>query len=137
MNLLSHERRKSTKYFVASGAEVIRCEQDDNLSVMEGEEVRIYWSLKTFREEVKFEESREEDKNTSNKDDTEETKFEKSEINERRELRNQEPVVALRGKVSVGGADRVNTESSAVKGQSDEDVRKRDMREMRRTESSK
>ena len=57
MNLLSHERRKSTKYFVASGAEVMRCEQDDNLSAMEGEEVRINWSLKSFKEEVKFKES--------------------------------------------------------------------------------
>ena len=77
MNFLSHERRKSTKYFVASGAELMRCEQDDNLSAMEGEEVRIYWSLKTFREEVKFEESRGEDKKTSNKDDPAETKFDK------------------------------------------------------------
>ena len=92
--------------------------------------------MKTYREEVKFEESREEDKNTSSKDDPEETKFEKSEINERREKNDQEPVVALRGKVSVGGADRVNTESSAVKGQSDEDVRGKDVREMRRIEST-
>ncbi len=101
----------------------MRCEQDNNLSAMEGEEVRIYWSLKTFKEEVKFEESHAKDKNTSNKDDPEETKFEKSEINDRRELRNQEPVVALRGKVSVGEAGRVNAKSSAVRRQSDEDVR--------------
>ena len=44
--------------------------------------------------------------------------------------------MALRGKVSVGGADRVNTESSAVKGQSDEDVRGKNVREMRRIEST-
>ena len=44
--------------------------------------------------------------------------------------------MALRGKVSVGEADRVNTESSAVKGQSDEDVRREDVKEMRRIEST-
>ncbi len=46
-----------------------------------------------------------------------------------REKSEQEPVVTLRGKVSVGEADRANTESSAVKGQSDEDVRRKDMRD--------
>ena len=44
-----------------------------------------------------------------------------------RETNEPEQVVALRGKVSVGEADRVNTKSSAVKGQSDEDVRRGDM----------
>ena len=53
-----------------------------------------------------------------------------------REKNEQEPVVAQYGKVSVGEADRVNTESSAVEGQSDENVRREDVKEMTRIEST-
>ena len=60
---------------------------------------------------------------TLNKVDLEQTTFKMKNQKNFSEKNDQEPVVALRGKVSVGEANRVNTESSDVKGQSDEDVR--------------
>ena len=44
--------------------------------------------------------------------------------------------MARYGKFSVGEVDRVNVAASAVKGQSDEDVRREDMRAERRTVST-
>ena len=46
---------------------------------------------------------------------------------------NKAPGVALRGKVLVGEADKVNTESSAGMLQSDEDAREKELSEKRQT----
>ena len=63
-------------------------------------------------------------------------KFYDKQFNDDEEEEAQVPVVAVRGKVSVGEVDRVNTNASAEKGQSDEDVRRGDMRAERRTAST-
>jgi hypothetical protein len=49
----------------------------------------------------------------------------------------EEPVVVIRGKVLVGKADRVNANAPAVKGQSDEDAREKELHGVGRTESTK
>ena len=49
---------------------------------------------------------------------------------------NKNPVVAIRGKVSVGKANRVNTDAPAEYGQSINDVRREESREERRTGST-
>ena len=52
---------------------------------------------------------------TLNKVDQEQTTFKRKNQKNYREKNEQEPVVALHGKVFVGEAGRVNTKSSAVK----------------------